>query len=168
MKKYLLWFSIITLGFISCQQEDNTPPSNPTSTMTATEQAFVGKWYWDSIRVYNAGSYTATYDHSYPYTTFCAGCFFDLRTSFFNGITNTPYQPQMYDCVYDKSMCPIGTSGTSLWQIIPPVPNGPQLNKLYSAGMSDGYIRSITSTNLVVSEWGGNTPQGYEIYYHKQ
>ena len=171
MVRTTLLLTFLSLTLLSCEQDNNQP--DPTPTMTTTEQSLVGKWYWDSTQVYNAGAYTATYNHANPYNTLnCAGCYMDFKTSFWNGTTNTPYQPQYYDNVWDKSMCSqLMGSGTGFWQILPPGTggNGTNLNKLFVNGTPGviGYIRNVTATNLVVSEWGGDTPQGVEVYYHK-
>jgi hypothetical protein len=65
MKRYLLWFSIITLGFISCQQEDPGTPQVQFQ-LSADEQAISGDWILDQTELYLNGALYTTTPHNDP------------------------------------------------------------------------------------------------------
>lgn len=168
MKKLL--FLLFVLFVTGCKKDppkaSNSNAPTPTG-LTSMEGSLVGKWYLDKSEDYNGGVLMNTY---YPDSIQTLnGAYMEFLSSKFQNITNGP--PQWYDDIHGGSS---GPSTTSAWYVNPPGLYGNPSTSMYllfgvnePSSDYEGYIITISSTQLIVQDWSGSVPQGMKSYYHK-
>ncbi len=164
MRKLFVLSLCFIIFYSSCKKEEPTVNTNdhPINVM---KDALAGKWYWEKTEHYEGGAVDSTYDSITDPTR--AGEYIDFKSDIYTGILigYTPPGIPLYDLYSGNNLST--SSLPSYWGVdYFEQPSEAPLKYLYSN--HNYYIKTLTSTDLVLTDWSGDTPTfGMKCYYHR-